>query len=183
MKRLNHESWMKALVASLAFAGVLWAQAADPNSDDSIPPRGGQGNVKIITTPEKAVAYLDGVKLGLTPIDTAFESGRKTLTIMLNGEELVHERVNVWPNQTLTVEKKLLMPYGNVVIHANPIKVNYHVTIDGEDVGSTKGGVLTINHLEAGTRVIRLSNGRHSKETNVNILPEQSVDLNVDFKK
>ncbi len=149
---------------------------------DSVPPRGGQGTLKIVTTPEKAVAYMGGVKLGLTPIDTSFESGRNTLTILLNGEELVHERVNIWPNKTTTIEKQLLMPYGGVAIRTVP-GCYCRVIIDGEEVGTTKGGPLTINRLEAGTRVIRVSNGKRSKEFKVNILPEQTVDLEVNFAK
>jgi hypothetical protein len=150
---------------------------------DNAPERGQMGSVSVVTTPEKAVVYLGGVKLGLTPIDTAFASGRHSLTIMLNGEELVKERINVCAGEKTTYEKTLLMPYGSVAIHTNPLKINAHVMVDGEDVGSTHGGVLTINKLEAGTRVIKVSNGKRRKEMSVNVLPEQTVDVNVDFKK
>jgi PEGA domain len=188
MTKSRMNSWITALLICMSLPVILRAEPStaaqgSSDADDAVPPRGGQGTVKIITTPEKAVAYMDGVKLGLTPIDTSFQSGRYTLVIMLNGEELVHERVNIWPNKDTTIEKHLLMPYGSVAIKADPLKVNYHVYVDGEEVGTTKGGVLTINKLEAGTRVIRLTNGKRSKEQNVDILPEQTIDLVVDFKK
>jgi len=157
--------------------------APSASADSAVPPRGGQGKVKIITRPEKAVAYLGGIKLGNTPIDTVFESGRHTLTLMLNGEELVKQRVSVWPNKTLTIDTALALPYGTVVIKPEPVTANYTVTIDGEDVGNTHGGVLTINKLDIGTRVIRVSNGKRSKEFKVEILAEQSVDLEANFKK
>jgi hypothetical protein len=170
---------------SLCFGlwGAVRADAATQDADggDGPPPRGGKGTIQIKTTPEKAMAYLGGVKLGNTPVDTAFESGRHTLTILLNGEELVRERVNVWPNKVTTVEKKLLMPYGNLTLTTNPLNCNCRVTIDGEDVGSTKGGVLTINRIEAGTRVVKVFYGKRAKEVNIDIQPEQTVDLAVDF--
>ena len=180
-KSKHAKIWVAGILASAlsALAGTEPAVAADT----AVPPRGGQGTVKIITTPEKAVAYLGGVKLGNTPIDTTFESGRHTLTLMLNGEELVRERVNIWPNKTFTFEKELLLPYGNVVIKPNPLSCDCKVSIDGEEVGNTKRGVLTINKLEAGTRVIRVSNGAKSKEFKVDILPEQTLELEVNFKK
>jgi hypothetical protein len=100
----------------------------------------------------------------------------------LNGEELVRERDNVWPNKVTTVEKKLLMPYGNLTLTTNPLNCNCRVTIDGEDVGSTLAGVLTNNRIEAGTRVVTGFYGKRAKEVNIDIQPEQTVDLAVDFK-
>ena len=93
---------------------------------------------------------------------------------MLNGEELVNERVTSAPGRRV-IERKLLMPYGNVAIRTNPLNINANVTVDGDPVGSTKGGILTINRLEAGTRVIKVSNGSRHKEVSVNILPEKTV--------
>jgi hypothetical protein len=115
-------------------------------------------------------------------VDTVFPSGRHSLTIMLNGEELIKERVNICSGEKTTIEKKLLMPYGSVAVKTNPLNVNARVTVDGEEVGSTKGGILTINRLEAGTRVIKVSTGKRHKEMSVNVLPEETVELNVDFK-
>ncbi len=183
-------SWSAMVALLLLCAPALQAQDSTSSSPPSsaednvvVPPRGGEGHIRIETTPEKAAAYMDGVELGLTPVDTTFQSGRFTLTLLLNGEELVHERVNIWPGRDTLITKKLLMPYGSVVIHPDPLRWNYRVQVDGEDVGETRGGVLTINKLDAGTRVIRLTYGRHSKEFTIDILPEKSVDLNADFKK
>lgn len=150
---------------------------------DNPPARGGTGSLSVTTTPEKAVVYLGGIKYGPAPVDSAAPSGRHTLTIMLNGEELVNERVNVCAGEKTIINKELKMPYGNVAIKTNPLNINAKVTIDGEQVGSTKGGVLTINRLEAGSRVISVSNGKRHREVTVNILPEETVEVNVDFKK
>jgi hypothetical protein len=169
-----------AVFAGITLVGFSNAAAED---DGDVPPRGEVGHVVIKTTPEKAVAYMGGEKLGYTPIDTAFKSGRHTLTIMLNGEELVKERVNVWPGKTTTLEKELLMPYGSIVIKPNPINRNYKVTIDGEQVGYTKGGELTINRLESGTRVVVLSFKGRSHEFKVDVKAEGSEDIALDFGK
>lgn len=158
------------------------ALADCPQDGDNPPARGSQGSLSVITTPEKAVVYLGGIKYGPSPIDSAAPSGRHTLTIMLNGEELVNERVNICAGQKTVITKELKMPYGNVAIKTNPININAQVSVDGEVVGSTNGGILTINRLEAGTRVIKVSNGSRHKELSVNVLPEETVELNVDFK-
>jgi hypothetical protein len=174
-----------ALVLALALPGISRGEVKGNCSQDAEnpPARGQMGSVSIITTPEKAVVYLNGDKLGLSPIDTAYPTGRFSLTIMLNGEELVKERVNVCAGEKTSWEGSLKMPYGSVAVKTNPLKINAVVYVDGEQVGTTKGGVLTINRLEAGTRVFKITNGRRRKEMSVNVLPEETVDLNVDFKK
>ncbi len=165
---------------SLSLSEVKGGCSQDP---DNPPARGQMGSVSIVTTPEKAVVYLNGDKLGLSPIDTAYPSGRFSLTLMLNGEELIKERINVCAGQKTEWEGALKMPYGSVAVKTNPTNINARVTVDGEEVGSTKGGVLTINRLEAGTRAFKVSNGKRHKEMSVNVLPEETVELNVDFKK
>ena len=173
-----------ALVLALTLPGLSLAEVTGNCSQDpdNPPERGQNGSVSVVTTPEKAMVYLGGQKLGLSPVDTVFPSGRHSLTIMLNGEELIKERVNVCSGQKTTIEKKLLMPYGSVAVKTSPLNVNARVTVDGEEVGSTKGGILTINRLEAGTRVIKVSSGKRHREMSVNVLPEETVELNVDFK-
>lgn len=173
-----------ALVLALTLPGVSRGEVTgDCSQDPDNPPdRGQNGSVSITTTPEKAIVYLGGNKLGPSPIDTSFASGRHSLTIMLNGEELVKERVNICAGKKTVIEKKLLLPYGSVAVKTNPLGINARVTVDGEEVGSTRGGVLTINRLEAGTRVFKVSNGKRHKEISVDVLPEETVNLDVDFK-
>jgi hypothetical protein len=174
-------SFVFGLALALALPAGLMAEC--PQDGDNPPARGGSGSLSVTTTPEKAVVYLGGIKYGPSPIDSAAPTGRHTLTIMLNGEELVNERVNICAGEKTTITKELKLPYGNVAIKTNPLNINAKVSVDGEPVGSTKGGVLTINRLEAGTRVISISNGKRHKELSVNVLPEETVELNVDFKK
>lgn len=169
------------LALALALPNVVRAEC--PQDGDNPPARGGSGSLSVTTTPEKAVVYLGGIKYGASPVDSAAPSGRHTLTIMLNGEELVNERVNICAGEKTVITKDLKMPYGNVAIRTNPLNINAKVTIDGDHVGTTKGGVLTVNRLEAGSRVIKVSNGKRAKELTVNILPEETVELNVDFKR
>lgn len=173
-----------ALVLALSLPGVSLGETSGNCSQDpdNPPARGQSGSVSVITTPEKAVVYLGGQKLGFSPIDTVFPSGRHSLTIMLNGEELVKERLNVCAGEKTTVTKELKLPYGSVAVKTSPLKMNARVSVDGEEVGYTKGGILTINRLEAGTRVFKISNGKRHKEMSVDVLPEETVELNVDFK-
>ena len=168
--------------ALLLFVICVSPGKSGEGTDASIPPRGGHGRVQIITNPPQAVAYMGGEKLGLTPVDTIVPSGRQKLTIILNGEDLVQEeRVNVWPDSTLVIRKTLLMPYGSLTVKTEPLKWDCKVFIDDEDVGSTQGAPLTINHIRAGDHAIRVVYGKKSRENSVLILPEKSVDLMVNF--
>jgi PEGA domain len=185
------------LVTSFALASGAYAQdeeaAPEQGSDDApafeevqnlpdcgdVPPKGGSGRLIVRTNPQKAMVYFGGTKLGLSPVDTNFSSGRYTLTIMLNGEELVTKRLNICPDQTTEFAKALKLPYGSIVIRTTPIKINAKVWIDGEEVGSTKGGVLRINRIEAGTRILKIKNGNKFKELNVDVLAEESVEVEV----
>jgi len=144
-----------------------------------IPPRGQMGFVEIITTPEKATVYLDAEELGLSPIEKRpFRTGRFDLTIMLGGEELINERVNVWPDQTLTIEKKLVMPYGAILLTTKPGYTR--VFIDGEEIGRTAGGPLTINNVTAGTHLIKVSaKGRRSREVEVTVNGEDTTKIDI----
>lgn len=172
---------IRRITALILFAGLSSGALAQEGSDAATPPRGGHGRIKIVTTPPQAVAYMGGIKLGSTPIDTTFESGRQTLTLMLNGEELVRERINIWPDSTTMIEKNLAMPYGSLIVKTNPQHYDCTVFMDGEDVGSTHGAPLTINKIRAGTRVFRISNGRRFKEYTLVISPEKTVELMADF--
>jgi|GEM_PF-5870904 len=146
-----------------------------------VPPKGGMGHINIKTKPAKAMVYLGGVKLGPSPVDTAFSSGRYTLTVMLNGEELVTKRINICPDKTTEIAKILKLPYGSIAIHTNPLKINAKVWVDGEQIGSTRGGVLRVNNLEAGTRTLKLVNGGKVREVHVDVLAEETVDVDVNF--
>jgi len=149
--------------------------------EDPVPPRGGMGRIQVFTTPSGAEVYMEGLDLGPTPLDTAFPSGRHTLTLLLNGVETSRLRVNVWPDSTTVVKKNLTLPYGSLVLKTNPVNCDCEVSVDSVDVGSTHGGPLTVDNLRAGTRTIDVSDGKRTKESTVLILPEQTVQLLVDF--
>ena len=177
MKSLN-----LGLVATVIFFTGLLTVGAQDGSDTSVPPRGGHGRIKILTKPEKAQAYMGGVNLGLTPVDAEFESGRHTLTVMLDGEEIIHQRVNIWPDSTTTIDRTLRIPFGNLVIRPNQLGTNYQVFVDSQLVGEpSNNGIMTLRRLNVGLRTIRVVSGKHSGEYEVVIRPEQSVDLEVDL--
>jgi hypothetical protein len=156
---------------------VSWSQ----EDDNAVPPRGGQGRILILTTPSQAEAYMEGNDLGPTPVDTTFPSGRHTLTLTLNGVEVVRKRINVWPDSTTTFTKNLTEPFGSLVLKTNPTTCDCTVSVDSVEVGSTHGGPLTVNNVRAGTRIVDVSDGTHSKEYSVLVLPEKTVELLVDF--
>ncbi|MBF0432696.1 MAG: PEGA domain-containing protein [Fibrobacteria bacterium] len=150
----------------------------DESAPIEVPERGGTGSVTIITQPPKAHVYLDGEDLGFSPIENkSFRSGRFDLTIMLQGEDLVNERLNVWPGKLTTVDKDLKLPYGSIILETKPGHTK--VFIDEEDVGRTEGGPLTINNVKAGSHIIKVKAGRRSKTVEVEVLPEDTTKIKV----
>lgn len=145
-----------------------------------VPPRGEHGFVTITTTPAKATVYLGGNELGKTPLENVkVESGRHDLTIMLQGEELVSERVNIWPNQTTTLDRKLVLPYGSLHLKTIPAKIK--VNINGESVGETTSAPFIVNKLETGTHLLKLTGKGKTKEMEVQIQGEDTTYLEIKF--
>jgi hypothetical protein len=192
------------LLMSALFVGInpLWSEEKEENAKEEeaveeteakeetkvkkeirVPPRGGTGYVEVSTTPEKAKAYLDGEELGLTPVaKRPFRSGRFDFTIMYGGEELINERVNIWADQTTTIEKDLVMPYGTIILTTIPGYTR--VSIDDEDLGRTSGGPLTINNVTSGTHILKVSaKGRRSREIEVTVDGEDTTRVSVKLAK
>ena len=169
----------KILVLAVGLSSLVFAQV---DNDTSVPPRGKQGRIHIQTNPSQAIAYLGGINLGPTPVDTVVESGRQTLTILLSGEELVHQRVNIWPDSTFTFEKDLVLPYGSIRITTDPQNYDCTVFVDEEEVGTTNGAPLTINNMRIGNRQIKVVYRKKSKEYSLVVIPQKTVELLVNFK-
>ena len=173
-----HSPWKTGLLAMCLLLGAAIVHADD---DSSIPPRGKYGRIRILANPP-AIAYLGGENLGSTPVDTTVGSGRQTLTLMLNGEELVRQRVNIWPDSTLTFEKNLVMPYGSLLITTDPANCDCAIYLDSLDVGRTQGAPLTINNIRSGTRMIKVVYGKKSRDYTVVIIPQKTVELFANLK-
>ncbi len=185
----NKIKWILALCLLITFSPLsLWAEEENTEVEVEktevlkVPPRGQKGRVTIKTVPAKAIVYLDGDELGMSPIeDLEFRSGRFDLTIMLRGEELYNKRVNVWPGKTLLVDETLTMPYGTVIITTKPSKAQ--VYMDGSFIMKTEGGPLTINNIEAGNHTIRAKIGRRkSRSQEVTINGEDTVHVNLTIR-
>jgi hypothetical protein len=129
------------------------------NSDDTAfnpskgkPERGGQGKLEIITRPSGAEVYYADEYRGKSPITIDASSGRDDLSIDLDGWNLFKSRVNVWPNQTTTLNLELKLPLGGLKITTNPGKAA--ITLDGKAIGSTQGAELNVGKVPAGKHTI-----------------------------
>ena len=156
----------------------MMEESSDEESSDApmqVPPRGKKGKVTITTTPAKATVYLGGVELGESPIENhEFKSGRHDLTIMLRGEELVRTRFNVWPDKNNTFDKKLVMPYGSIIVDVNKVAKVY---VDGEYMAQTEGGPLTINNVEEGPHILKVQRGKKSRQQEIHVKGEDTVTV------
>ena len=156
------------------------AKVDQPKEEVKIPPRGQTGQVTITTNPSKATIYLGGTELGLSPIENlSFPSGRHDLTIILKGEELINERVNVWHNELTSINRKLVLPYGTIILTTKPGYAR--VYIDAEEVGRLTGGPLTINNVEAGTHILKVTRKGRKKEKEVIIIGEDTTKIHIKF--
>ncbi len=173
------KSGLISIVFGLLFSSLAFTQE-DDGSDMEVPERGGTGQVTVITTPSKAKVYLGGEEIGITPIEEkSFPSGRHDLTIMLQGEELVSKRVNVWPNKTTKIEETLVMPYGTVIVSGAPN--NTRIQIDDVDVGKTEGGPLTINNVQQGDHILKASRGAKKRKYDISVSGEDTTEVKIKF--
>ena len=112
------------------------------------PERGSPAKLEIITRPSGAEVYYADEYRGKSPIVIEANSGRDDLSIDLDGWNLYKSRVNLWPNQTTTLNIELKLPLGGLKITTNPPKAQ--ITLDGRPIGSTNGAELNVGKVPAG---------------------------------
>jgi hypothetical protein len=169
------------ILAILFLVSTVWTQ--DESVDESaIPPRGGKGTITIETNPPGSMVYLGGVELGKTPIkNLEVSSGRQTLVVIDQGQELINERFNVWPNKNNEYKAKTVMPFGSIEITTTPGKCDIY--LNGDLADGTDGAELIINNVDAGDHMIKATCGRHSKEEMITVVGEQRTKIHIDATK
>jgi hypothetical protein len=124
------------------------------------PERGDSGTLEVITRPSGAELYYADEYQGKTPLKLTVPSGRDDMSLVLNGWNLYKQRVNVWKNQTTTMNIELKLPLGTLQITTVPSKAE--ITLDGRPIGSTQGAELNVEHVPAGKHNLCAVNGGRS---------------------
>lgn len=163
-------------------------EALPPNNPDDTafepskgkPERGQPGKLEIITRPSGAEVYYADEYRGKTPIVIDATSGRDDLSLDLDGHNLYKSRVNVWPNQTTTLNIELKLPQGDIELTTVPGKAS--ITLDGKPIGSTQGGPLTIHKVKDGGHILCGSAGNKGGCQSVTVLREQTIKVKLTLK-
>lgn len=157
------------------------------NSDDTAfnpskgkPERGGQGKLEINTRPSGAEVYYADEYRGKSPITIDASSGRDDLSIDLDGWNLYKSRVNVWPNQTTTLNLELKLPLGGLKVTTNPPKAA--ITLDGKPIGSTQGAELNVGKVPAGKHTLCGNAGGRSGCQNIEVPREDVLKVQLNLK-
>jgi hypothetical protein len=157
------------------------------NADDTAfapskgkPERGGQGKLEIVTRPSGAEVYYADEYRGKSPIVIDASSGRDDLSIDLDGWNLYKSRVNVWPNQTTTLNIELKLPLGNLKITTTPPKAQ--ITLDGRPIGSTNGAELNVGKVPAGKHALCGNGGGRSGCQQIEVPREDVLKIQLNLK-
>ncbi|MEN9309280.1 MAG: hypothetical protein RL173_3212 [Fibrobacterota bacterium] len=144
------------------------------------PEKGQPGKLEIITRPSGAEVYYADEYRGKTPLVVDATSGRDDLSLDLDGHNLYKSRVNVWPNQTTTLNIELKLPLGDIELTTNPPKAS--ITLDGKPIGSTQGGPLTIRKVKDGGHVLCGSAGGKGGCETVQVQREATIKVKLNLR-
>lgn len=144
------------------------------------PERGGQGKLEIVTRPSGAEIYYADEYRGKSPLVIDASSGRDDLSIDLDGWNLFKSRVNVWSNQTTTLNIELKLPLGTLKITTNPPKAQ--ITLDGRPIGSTNGAELNVAKVPAGKHNLCANGGGRGGCQQIEVPREDVLKVHLNLK-
>jgi hypothetical protein len=174
-------SKLTAAALALALAALPAFAQDDENADP--PPRDQPATITVITEPAQSEVFLNGNPIGKTPINKKdVTSGRQTIIVMDQNQELVNKRINVWPGKDNVFEFKTQMPWGNIEITTTPDRCVIYV--DGDQADMTDGGPLTVRSLDAGDHLVAAECGGNRKtDTLVRVGGETTIKIHLDATK
>ncbi len=131
----------------------------------------------IKSTPSEAQVFLDGVFIGLTPLQIETTPGQHTLLINKEGYVSWQQTFTIREGETKSFNPTLARSTAILRINTNP--VGALIYIDGRYVGTAPSGGLAVE-VEAGTRSIRASLANYQDATvNVTVNPGETRTVNI----
>lgn len=113
------------------------------------------GTLNITSSPRGALAYVDGQFVGFTPVRFGTLAGSRTVRVELDGYEVFTTTVNVRGGRTESVNANLRRARrtGTVTFTSQPSGAE--VYIDGQFVGTTPTGAITLDEGTYEARFVR----------------------------
>jgi hypothetical protein len=115
------------------------------------------GLLQISSNPPGAQVLLNGRVVGNAPLNLTVQPGRYEVELRLSGYQNFRATVNVGSGQTVPLNAILQTLRGTLEVFTN---VEARIFLDGREVGQTRGGLLRLDELEAGSvQVVALAPG------------------------
>ncbi|MBC8551800.1 MAG: PEGA domain-containing protein, partial [Candidatus Brocadiales bacterium] len=133
-----------------------WSQSVDvkANKETSLTAvlQGKDCSVVIESKPTKAEIFIDGNKVGVTPviIDNV-KTGKHLVEVKLDGYEVWSKEINVETEQKTSLTAELTTNYGAISLSSEPTKAK--IFLDGIEVGTTPAILRSVPH---GTHLIEV---------------------------
>ena len=136
--------------------------------------------VKIDTQPEKAVVYLDGVKVGKSPVKLAKVAyGSHKLKVVKKGHETYHHKFEVKTSEDLRITRKLKRVWCVLEVTSKPSEAT--LKVNGKIVGKTP---KSLSELDPGeVTVIVNKDGYNAATKVVKIAPGSTKSLDFALDK
>ncbi len=129
-------------------------------------------SLEVRSTPGGATVFIDGVKVGLTPLSTQVLPGERVIKIDLRSHQPIEESLVVPVRGSTTFERKLEKIAARVTISASP--AGTEIFIDGASVGRDK----IDRGIQPGQHSVRLAHeGYKAVELMFDVKPDESYTL------
>ena len=92
--------------------------------------------VALSTTPDSARVYVDGIEVGITPLQAELMEGEREILINMTGYKSWHKRLTVTANQPLVI-RNIVLEKADSVLTVDTEPTGANVTVDGAFHGQT----------------------------------------------
>jgi PEGA domain. len=133
-----------------------WSQSVDvkANKETSLTAvlQGKDCSVVIESNPTKAEIFIDGNKVGVTPVTIDnVKTGKHLVEVKLYGYEVWSKEINVETEQKTSLTAELTTNYGAISLSSEPTKAK--IFLNGIEVGTTPASLRTVLH---GTHLVEV---------------------------
>ncbi len=129
-------------------------------------------SLEVKSTPPAASVYIDGVKVGQTPLTTQVLPGERVVKVDLKLHQPIEEVVTIPIRGTASLELKLEKVAARIVITASP--PGTQISVDGQALGKDR----VDRGIEPGTHTIRLTaDGFKAYEQTITVKAEEQFSL------
>lgn len=129
-------------------------------------------SLEVKSTPSNASVYIDGVKVGQTPLTTQVLPGERVVKVDLKLHQPIEEVVTIPIRGTASLDLKLEKVAARIVVSAGP--AGTQIVLDGQVLGKDR----IDRGIEPGTHTIRLTaEGHKAFEQTITVKAEEQFSL------